>query len=131
MTAGQNLDLSSLSTLSPALQASGGINHVDMGTGAQTLTVSIGDVLELGISNSFKNTTGFIDHLQMRVDGNSADQLNLTKQWANSTAQSWSTTQGQITLDTPNGSQTYNVYNNEALKLDLFVQSGIHVTVVL
>ena len=126
-TAGQNLDLSSLYTLTPELQANGGINRIVMGTGAQTLTVSIGDVLELGISNSFANTAALKDHLQMRVDGDSADNLTLTKQWANSTAQSWSLTQGQATLD----GQIYNVYNNEALKLDLFVQSAIHVTVTL
>jgi hypothetical protein len=131
MTAGQSLDLSSLYTLTPALQSNGGINHVVMGTGAQTLTVSIGDVLQLGISNSFANSAALRDHLQMRVDGDSADNLSLTKEWANSTAQSWSTTQGQVTLETPNGSQTYNVYNNETLKLDLFVQSTVHVTVVL
>jgi hypothetical protein len=127
MTAGQSLDLSSLYTLTPALQSNGGINHVVMGTGAQTLTVSIGDVLQLGISNSFANSAALRDHLQMRVDGDSADNLSLTKEWANSTAQSWSTTQGQVTLD----GQTYNVYNNETLKLDLFVQSTVHVTVVL
>jgi len=81
----------------------------------------------LGISNSFANSAALRDHLQMRVDGDSADKLSLTKEWANSTAQSWSTTQGQVTLD----GQTYNVDNNETLKLDLFVQSTVHVTVVL
>jgi len=80
MTPDQNLDLSSLYALTPTQSANGGINHIVMGTGAQTLTVSIGDVLELGISNSFSNANAFKDHLQMRVDGDSADTLNLTKQ---------------------------------------------------
>lgn len=87
MTAGQVLDLSALYTLSPTSGANGGINHFVMGAGAQTLTVSIGDVLQLGISNSFSNDTAFKDHLQMRIDGDSADKVNLTKQWANSTEQ--------------------------------------------
>ena len=126
MTPDQNLDLSSLYTLTPAQGANGGINHIVMGTGAQTLTVAIGDVLELGISNSFSNATAFRDHLQMRVDGDSADKLNLTQQWANSTDQGWLLNPVPATLDV----LTYNVYCNETLKLDLFVQSAIHVTLI-
>ena len=126
MTPDQNLDLSSLYALTPTQSANGGINHIVMGTGAQTLTVSIGDVLELGISNSFSNATAFKDHLQMRVDGESADTLNLTKQWAHSTDQGWLLNPVPATVDI----LTFNVYNNETLKIDLFVQSAIHVTVI-
>jgi hypothetical protein len=126
MASGQNLDLSSLYTLTPAAQANGGLNHIVMGTGAQTLTISIGDVLELGISNSFSNATAHKDHLQMRVDGDSADNLNLTKQWGHSTDQGWILKPVPVTLDV----FTYNVYYNETLKIDLFVQSAIHVTVI-
>ena len=123
---GQNLDASSLYALTPALQAKGGVNHFVMGDGAQTLTLSIGDVLELGISNSFANSLAFKDHLQMRVDGDSADRLLLSKQWANSTGQSWSADQGQLTLD----GQTYNVYRHTDLALDVFVQASVQVTLI-
>jgi len=126
MASGQNLDLSSLYTLTPAAQANGGLNHIVMGTGAQTLTISIGDVLELGISNSFSNAIAHKDHLQMRVDSDSADNLNLTKQWGHSTDQGWILKPVPVTLDV----FTYNVYYNETLKIDLFVQSAIHVTVI-
>ena len=124
---GETLDLSTLYTLTPTLGANGGLNHIVMGAGAQTLTVSVGDVLQLGMSNSFSNDAAFKDHLQMRVDGDSADKLNLTKQWSNSTDQGWLVNSKPLTL----GSEgTYTVYYNDALKLDLFVQSAVHVTLI-
>lgn len=124
MEPAQALDASSLYTLTPTVQAIGGINHFVMAEGPQTLNLSIGDVLQLGISNSFSNDTAFKDHLQMRVDGDSADNLSLTKQWGNSNAQNWSLAKDPVNLDR----QSYNVYFNETLKLDLFVQSAVHVT---
>jgi hypothetical protein len=127
MTRGENLDLSTLYTLTPTQGANGGLNHIVMGAGAQTLTVSIGDVLELGISNSFSNDAAFKDHLQMRVDGDTADQLNLTKQWANSTDQGWALNPAPLTLGVDG---TYNVYTNDTLKLDLFVKSAVLVTLI-
>jgi hypothetical protein len=127
MASGQNLDLSTLYTPSPTSGANGGINHFVMGAGAQTLTVSIGDVLQLGISNSFSNDTPFKDHLQMRIDGDSADKVNLTKQWANSTDQGWLVSATALTLG---AAGTYTVYYNDTLKLDLFVQSAVHVTLI-
>jgi hypothetical protein len=127
MASGQNLDLSTLYTPSPTSGANGGINHFVMGAGSQTLTVSIGDVLQLGISNSFSNDTAFKDHLQMRIDGDSADKVNLTKQWANSTDQGWLVSATALTLG---AAGTYTVYYNDTLKLDLFVQSAVHVTLI-
>jgi hypothetical protein len=127
MTSGQNLDLASLYTLTPTQDANGGINHIVMGAGAQTLTISIGDVLQLGVSNSFSNASAFQNHLQMRVDGDSADQLNLSKAWANSTDPVWTLSAAPLTLGT---SGTYSVYYNETLNLNLFVQSAVHVTLI-
>jgi len=48
--------------------------------GAQTLKVSISDVLALGAKNSFSATSDYADHLQMRIDGDSVDKLTLSKQ---------------------------------------------------
>ena len=127
MTPGENLDLSTLYTLTPTQGANGGLNHIVMGAGAQTLTVSIGDVLQLGISNSFSNATAFKDHLQMRVDGDATDQINLTKQWANATDQGWLVNSTPLPLGS---AMTYTVYSNDTLKLDLFVQSAVHVTLI-
>jgi len=122
----QTLDLSSLYTLTPAGDGQGAINHLDMrGNGAQTLKVSIADVLALGVENSFSNASAFIDHLQMRIDGDSGDKLTLSKQWGSSNDQSW-LAHGQLTLD----GQNYNAYFNQALGLEVFVQSAIAVTVI-
>ncbi len=122
----QTLDLSSLYTLTPARDGQGAINHLDMrGNGAQTLKVSIADVLALGVEDSFSHAETFRDHLQMRIDGDSGDKLTLSKQWGSSNDQSW-LTHGQLTLD----GQNYNAYFNQALGLEVFVQSGIAVTVI-
>jgi hypothetical protein len=122
----QTLDLSSLYTLTPAGDGQGAINHLDMrGNGAQTLKVSIADVLALGVKNSFSYAETFRDHLQMRIDGDGGDKLTLSKQWGSSNDQSW-LAHGQLTLD----GQNYNAYFNQALGLEVFVQSAIAVTVM-
>jgi hypothetical protein len=122
----QTLDLSSLYTLTPAGDGQGAINHLDMrGNGAQTLKVSIADVLALGVKNSFSYADTFKDHLQIRIDGDSLDKLTLSKQWGSSNDQSW-LAHGQLTLD----GQNYNAYFNQALGLEVFVQSAIAVTVM-
>ena len=126
LASAQTLDLSSLYTLTPAGDGQGAINHLDMrGNGAQTLKVSIADVLALGVENSFSYAETFKDHLQMRIDGDSGDKLTLSKQWGSSNDQSW-LAHGQLTLD----GQNYNAYFNQALGLEVFVQSAIAVTVM-
>jgi hypothetical protein len=126
LASAQTLDLSSLYTLTPAGDGQGAINHLDMrGNGAQTLKVSIADVLALGVENSFSYADTFRDRLQMRIDGDSGDKLTLSKQWGSSNDQSW-LAHGQLTLD----GQNYNAYFNQALGLEVFVQSAIAVTVM-
>ncbi len=125
MTADQTLALSTLAPLAPTEAATGAINHIDMhGNGAQNLTVSMADVLQLGVSNSFSNAIAFKDHLQMRVDGDAADKLTLSK-LGGSSIDTW-LTHGQLTLD----GQSYTAYYNEPKALEVFVQSSIPVTVI-
>ena len=125
MTDDQTLVFSTLANLSPALGTPGAINHVDMKDhGAQKLTVSISDVLQLGVSNSFSNAPAFKDHLQTRVDGDAADKLILSK-LGGSASDTW-LTHGQLTLD----GLAYNAYYNASKALEVFVQSGISVTVI-
>ena len=120
------LDLASLHNLTPARDGQGAMNYLDMrGHGAQTLKVSIADVLALGIANSFSTSPSYADHLQMRIDGDGTDKLTLSKQWGNSNDQSW-LAHGQVTLD----GQIYNAYFNQSLALEVFVQSTIAVTVI-
>lgn len=126
MTSNQTLDLSSLHDLTPARDGQGAINHVDMrANGAQTLKVSISDVLALGLKNSFSTASDYADHLQMRIDGDSVDKLTLSKQWGSSNNQNW-LSHGQLALD----GQIYNAYFNQSLSLEVFVQSAIIVTVI-
>jgi hypothetical protein len=126
MTSNQTLDLSSLHDLTPARDGQGAINHVDMrANGAQTLKVSISDVLALGVKNSFSAASDYADHLQMRIDGDSVDKLTLSKQWGSSNNQNW-LSHGQLALD----GQIYNAYFNQSLSLEVFVQSAIIVTVI-
>ena len=121
----QTLALSTLSGLTPVTAGQGAINHIDMhGNGAQNLTVSIADVLQLGVSNSFSNAIDFKDHLQMRVDGDAADKLTLSKLGVSS-IDTW-LTHGQLTLD----GQSYTAYYNASKALEVFVQSSIPVTVI-
>ena len=125
LTADQTLALSTLSNLSPVPGNQGAINHIDMhGNGAQNLTVSMADVLQLGVSNSFSNAIAFKDHLQMRVDGDAADKLTLSK-LGGSSIDTW-LTHGQLSLD----GQSYTAYYNEPKALEVFVQSSIPVTVI-
>jgi hypothetical protein len=125
MTADQTLALSTLAPLAASETAIGAINHIDMhGNGAQNLTVSIADVLQLGVSNSFSNAIAFKDHLQMRVDGDAADKLTLSK-LGGSSIDTW-LTHGQLTLD----GQSYTAYYNASKALEVFVQSSIPVTVI-
>lgn len=122
----QALDLSSLHELTAARDGQGAMNHIDMrGHGAQTLKVSIADVLALGVGNSFSNAATYVGHLQMRIDGDNVDKLTLSKQWGSSNDQSW-LAHGQLTLD----GQSYNAYLYQSLALELFVQSTIAVTVI-
>ena len=95
------------------------------GNGAQTLKVSITDVLALGIKNSFSNASDYADHIQMRIDGDNVDKLTLSKQWGSSNSQNW-LAHGQLTLD----GQIYNAYFNQSLSLEVFVQSAMIVTVI-
>jgi len=125
MTADQTLALSTLAPLAPSEGATGALNHIDMhGNGAQNLTVSMADVLQLGVSNSFSNAAEFKDHLQMRVDGDAADKLTLSK-LGGSSIDTW-LTHGQLTLD----GQSYTAYYNASKALEVFVQSSIPVTVI-
>lgn len=119
------LDLSSLDSLVPRVGDRVAINHVSMRdkSGDDVLTISMGDVLSLGVANSFTNTGS--RHLQMRIDGDVGDRVLLDSFVGSSKALLWSTP-----LEQSLGSDKYAVYSNAALGLDLFIQQGIVTTVL-
>jgi hypothetical protein len=117
------LDLSSLDILIPQVGGRVAINHVSMRdkSGDDVLTISMGDVLSLGVANSFTNS----GHLQVRIDGDVGDRVLLDSFVGSSKALLWSTP-----LEQSLGSDKYAVYSNAALGLDLFIQQGIVTTVL-
>jgi hypothetical protein len=126
LDANQNaLDLSSLDSLVPRVGDRVAINHVSMldNSGDDVLTISMGDVLSLGVANSFTNTGP--RHLQMRIDGDVGDRVLLDSFVGSSKTLLWSTPLEQ-TLD----SEKYAVYSNASLGLDLFIHEDIVITVL-
>jgi hypothetical protein len=97
------------------------------------LTLSMGDVLALGVTNSF--SVADADHsrhkgqIQMLIDGQAGDTLHLDG-WVNGLNLPW--TGGQTSTNAPLtwGVEQYNVYANEALGLALFVDKDITVNVL-
>jgi hypothetical protein len=118
-----DLDLSSLDSLVPRVGDRVAINHVSMldKSGDDVLTISMGDVLSLGVANSFTSS----GRLQMRIDGDVGDRVLLDSFVGSSKTLLWSTPLEQ-SLD----SGQYAVYSNASLGLDLFIQQGIVTTVL-
>lgn len=98
-------------------------NHIKLGTGMQTLDLTIGDVLELGVKNSFINTGDHLGRLQLKIDGDSNDVVNLDN-LVGSTEFTWNTNNLNETI----GNQSYKVYSNGELGLSLFVSEQIDQT---
>jgi hypothetical protein len=120
------LDLSALHTTSPQAGGLAAINHIGLsGSGAvdnaaHTLKLTTGDVLALGVKNSFISN----GRVQMRIDGDAADKVQLDD-LLGGTSYSWSTPTNQ----TLNGS-TYLLYSNADLGLDLLIQQAVQITLV-
>ena len=98
-------------------------NHIKLGTGMQTLDLTMGDLLELGVKNSFINTGDHLGRLQLKIDGDSNDVVNLDN-LVGSTEFTWNTNNTNVTI----GEQSYKVYSNGALGLSLFVSEQIDQT---
>jgi len=124
-----NLDLSALYSTTPEVGDDGAINHIGLsGSGAvanaaHTLTLTTGDVLALGVKNSFVAD----GRQQMRIDGDAADKV-LLDDLVGASTYAWDKAASTVALS---AGQNYAVYSNAALGLDLFIQQGIQVTAVL
>lgn len=93
------------------------------------LTLSMGDVLALGVTNSFsiESVNGSPQHkgqIQMRIDGQSDDTLNRDG-LVNGLKLTWEKSGTSFPLD--NGLEKYDVYTNTALGVALFVDNDIKV----
>jgi hypothetical protein len=114
----QSLDLSGLYSSSPSIGNVAAINHIVMtdGAGDDTLKLTIGDVLQLGVRNSFLST----GRQQMRIDGDSGDRVELDDLLGGSSF-AWTKANDSVVLNALN----YDVYRNSDLNLELFIQQTI------
>ncbi|WP_301772198.1 Ig-like domain-containing protein [Burkholderia cenocepacia] len=115
--AGQVLDVTELN--SGVTDKITGIEKFDIGgTGANTLKLSVGDVMNLGAVNGFRSD----GYVQVMVNGDADDTLVLS---GINGLGSW-TSQGQIAI----GVLAYNVYLNTVTGAEVLVQASVTVHVV-
>lgn len=122
---GKELDMASLYDGISDLGDVAAINHVDLTQGDHTLTLTMGDVLELGVKNSFTNATAHQGHLQLRIDGDANDKVVLDD-LVGTIDYDWNANNSRVTLD----GQEYRVYTHEGLGLSLFVNQAVQITLV-
>jgi hypothetical protein len=121
----KDFDMASLYDGIPAMGDLAAVNHVDITKGTHVLKLTMGDVLDLGVKNSFTTATAHKDHLQMRIDGDAADTVNLDD-LVGTTDLDWTKNNSAVTL----GDKDYAAYTNDALGLSLFVQTGITLNLI-
>lgn len=93
---------------------------MDITKGNHVLKLTMGDVLDLGVKNSFSTAAAHKDHLQMRIDGDAGDTVNLDD-LVGSNDLDWVKNNSAVTLD----GKDYAAYTHDALGLSLFVQNGV------
>lgn len=117
---GSNLDTLDVSSLYDTRSTAGekaAINHIStVGHGPDAITISMDDVLALGVKNSF-TTSG---KLQMRIDGDADDKVFLDNKMGTSSSLLW------VEQPQSPGDQ-YIAYTNADLGLELFIQKGIQI----
>lgn len=116
----KEFDMASLYDGIPALGDTTAVNHVDITKGNHVLKLTMGDVLDLAVKNSFSTATAHKDHLQMRIDGDALDQVQLDD-LVGTKDMDWVKNNSTITLD----GKDYAAYTHDSLGLSLFVQKDI------
>ncbi len=124
-TSTKELDMASLYDGISDLGDVAAINHVDLTKGDHTLELTMGDVLDLGVKNSFSNATAHQGHLQMRIDGDAGDEVVLDD-LVGTIDHDWNANNSRVTLD----GQEYRVFTHEGLGLSLFVQQSVQINLV-
>jgi hypothetical protein len=96
------------------------INHVDLVQGDHILKLTMGDVLSLGVTNSFSTSVPHVGKLQMRIDGDATDKV-LLDDLVGETDFDWNSNNSNVTIE----GSSYKVYTQDTLGLSLFVNSAI------
>lgn len=109
--------------LTPGLNAVSALNHIVMtdGVGNDTIKLTMGDVLALGVKDSFLSN----GRRQMRIDGDAGDKVILDDLFGGS-SYTWSKASDPVALSSSN----YEVYSNPTLGLDLFIQQVINAQLI-
>jgi hypothetical protein len=118
------VNLDGLYQLTPTMSAVAAINHIKMNdaVGNDTLKLTMGDVLALGVKNSFVLN----GHRQMCIDGDVGDRVALDDLVGGSDFD-WTLAPSTMTLSS---GKIYAQYSNTALGLDLFIQQGVAITLL-
>lgn len=127
----EKLDLDSIIISTPTTGSQLVYNDLNMwDTSAQSVTISLNDVLHLGTTNAFDKTGAYSGDIQMRVSGNGEDTVRLSK------SDDWKLLTGtKLTLleDPSNSSSTphiYHIYTNSTGKIDLFIEETANVVLI-
>ncbi|MBP7920118.1 MAG: Ig-like domain repeat protein [Limnohabitans sp.] len=129
-----DFDMASLYDGISSVADQGAASHVVLSnTKDVALTLSLGDVLALGVTNSFSvSDVAEARHkgqIQMLIDGQQGDVLNLDG-WVNASDLDWAGGKGAVDHTPLNmGTNRYDVYSNNGLGVVLFVDNDIKVNV--
>ncbi len=128
-----NFDMASLYNGIDTVVDQAAANHVVLSdTSDATLNISMGDVLALGVTNSFSiadvDNARHKRQIQMRIDGQEGDQLNLDG-FVDGVHLIWEGGQTSTNLPLDIGTDRYNVFTNTAIGVALFVDQDIKVNV--
>lgn len=121
----KELDMASLYDGISDLGDVAAINHVDLSKGDHTLKLTMGDVLNLGVKNSFSNAVAHQGRLQMRIDGDAGDNVILDD-LVGTIDYDWNINNSRVTID----GQEYRAYTHDGLGLSLFVHQSIQINLV-
>ena len=126
-----DFDMSTLYDGIKAIPDRSAVNHVDLltDTKAQTLNISVQDVLALGVGESYLSSGTHAGKIQMRIDGDSNDIVNFINEFNAPVDAKWTVNQTtKVTLEGITGD--YFQATNIASGLELFVKMGVQINVV-
>jgi hypothetical protein len=107
------------------------VNHVDLLTdkSAQTLNISVQDILALGVGDSFLSTGTHAGKIQMRIDGDDKDKVNLVNADGAVGTAVWTVNQvTKVSLEGVVGE--YFQATNMTSGLEVFIKTGVEINIV-
>jgi hypothetical protein len=124
-------DMSALYDGIAAIPDRAAVNHVDllMDKSAQTLNISVQDVLALGVGDSFLSTGTHAGKIQMLIDGDDKDKINLVNAYGATGPAVWTVNEvTKVSLEGVVGE--YFLATNITSGLELFIKTGVEINIV-